>query len=137
LHWGILLLLEVVTLGIFGSIWAFVQAIWVKRLTGTWKPLIWFSATYILLIAALIGNPDAKISSLWVVFTLGVFSLRRHLVRHYNTIEPIGLDLGRVETLFGSIFYILYHLTRIARLKREEPQRFAPHVSSTKATGKS
>ena len=129
LHWGILLALSVVTLGVFAWIWAFVQAIWVKRLTGTWKPLLWFTATCTLLMAALIRDPDAKISSLWLLFALGVFSMRRQLVRYYNDVEPIDLDLGRVETFFGSIFYIQYHLTRIARMKREKPQLGAPYVT--------
>jgi len=129
LHWGIVLALSVVTLGVFAWIWAFVQAISVKRLTGTWKPLLWFTATCTLLIAALIRDPDAKISSLWLLFALGVFSMRRQLVRYYNNVEPIDLDLGRVETFFGSIFYIQYHLTRIARMKREKPHLFAPNVT--------
>jgi hypothetical protein len=129
LHWAIGLLLTVVTLGAFAWVWAFVQAIWVKRLTGTWKPLIWLSVPLSLLVAASIRNPDATIPSAfgWL-FLLGVFSVRRHVVRHYNSIEPIGLKIGFWQTFFGEMFYLQYHFSRIARFKQEQPHLFAPHA---------
>lgn len=129
LHWGFVLLLTVVTLGIFVWIWAIVQAIWVKRLTGTLKPLMWFCVTLGLVIVGAVMNPDASTSALGVLFLFGVFSMRRHVQAHYNSVEPIGLKLGDWATLFGSIFYLQYHFSRIARLKREQPQLFAPNVS--------
>jgi hypothetical protein len=108
LHWGILLALTVVTLGMFAYIWAFVQAIWVKRLTGTLKPLIWFSAALALnaLMFTTLGNPDSgppvkpAISISGLFFMLAVFSLRKYILRHYN------LTLGRWQTFFGSIFWL-------------------------------
>ena len=130
LHWVIVLLLTVVTLGAFAWVWAFVQAIWVKRLTGTWKPIIWLSVPLGLLVAASIRNPDASVpASFGWLFVLGVFSTRRHVVRHYKSVEPINVKIGFWETFPGTIFYLQYHFTRIARLKREQPQLFAPYVT--------
>jgi len=129
LHWAIVLAFSVVTLGAFAWIWAFVQAVFVKRLTGTWKPLIWLSVPLSLLFAASIRNPDVSVpSSFGWLFLLGVFSVRRHVVRHYNSIEPINLKIGFWQTFFGEMFYLQYHFTRITRLKREQPHLFAPYA---------
>jgi hypothetical protein len=129
LHWAIVLLLTVVTLGGFALIWAFVQAIWVKRLTGTWKPLIWLSVPFSLIVFAFIRNPAATIPSAFgCLFLLGVFSVRRHVVQHYNSAEPIGLKIGFWQTFLGEMFYLQYHFSGIARLKREQPHLFAPHA---------
>lgn len=136
LHWGIVLLLTVVTLGAFGWIWAFVQATWVKRLTGTSKPLIWLSVTFSLIAVTSFMAPDVAVPSLGWFFVLGVFSIKRHVVKHYNTVEPINLKLGGWKTFFGSIFYLQYHFTRIAVLKREQPHLFAPSAKPLGASDK-
>jgi hypothetical protein len=114
-------------------IWAFVQAVFVKRLTGTWKPLICFSVLCtwnIAIIVALIRNPEFSLRSSgeWVAFAFAVLSLRLYVVKHYNTIEPINLKISYWKTFWGGIFYLQYHLTRIARLKKEQPQLFAPYA---------
>ncbi|MGH7866495.1 MAG: zinc-ribbon domain-containing protein [Candidatus Dormibacteraceae bacterium] len=130
LHWAIVLLLTVVTLGAFAWVWVFVQAIWVKRLTGTWKPLIWLSVPLSLVIVALIKNPDVSVpSSLGWLFVFGVFSVRRHVLRHYKSVEPINLQIGFWWTFLGTVFYLQYHFTRIARLKRDQPHLFAPYAT--------
>ena len=130
LHWAIVLILTIATAGIFAWIWAFVQAIWVKRLIGTWKPLLWLSVPLALVVVASIRNPDASVpASLGWLFVLGVFSVRRHITRHYNSIEPINLKIGFWQTFFGSIFYLQHHFRQIARLKREQPQLFAPYAT--------
>jgi zinc-ribbon domain len=112
LHWGILLALSVATAGIFGWVWALVLATWVKRLTGTVKPLIWCS-----------------FSILPVFLIFGRFSLRKYVLIHYNTVEPINLKIGGWKTFFGSIFYLQYRFTQIARLKVAQPHLFAPHAT--------
>jgi hypothetical protein len=119
LHWGILLALSVATAGIFGWIWAIVLATWVKRLTGTVKPLIWCSFS---------------ILPLFPIF--GRFSLRKYVLIHYNTVEPINLKLGGWKTFFGSIYYLQHHFTRIARLKQEQPHLFAPYAKPLTAPDK-
>jgi hypothetical protein len=52
-----------------------------------------------------------------VLFILAVFGMRKSLLHHYNTVEPIGLKLGGAMTFFFSIFYFQYHFARIANLK--------------------
>src|SRR5438105_15138045 len=40
LHWGILVLLGVLTCGLFGWVWAFIEAAWVKKIDPASKALL-------------------------------------------------------------------------------------------------
>jgi hypothetical protein len=54
-----------------------------------------------------------------MIFALmAIFGMRSSLVRYFNTVEPIGLRLSGVMTLFFSLLYFQYHLSRIAEWKR-------------------
>ena len=58
LHWGWVLVLCVVTLGIFVPVWLFVQARWVKKASGNGRPFAWTVAYlifYCLLLVMAIG----------------------------------------------------------------------------------
>ncbi len=43
LHWGIAVLLGIVTCGLFGWVWAFVQALWVRKVRPESKGLIYLA----------------------------------------------------------------------------------------------
>lgn len=130
-HWAVVLLLSIFTLGLFAWAWAFVQAIFVKRLTGTWKPLVWLLVPASALVVGLIRDPNATVpAAIGWLFVFGVFSMRYHVLKHYNFTEPISLKLGFWQTLLGSIFYVQCHFNRIAQLKRDQPQLFAPYAAS-------
>lgn len=129
LHWAIVLALSIITLGAFVWVWAFVQAIFIRRLTGTWKPLVWFSVGFGLLAVGFLRDQEPLMSLAgWVCFP-GVFSVRRYLLRHYNSLEPINLKIRWRWTALGSIFYLQHHFTRIAHLKRDQPAMFAPYAT--------
>jgi hypothetical protein len=53
-----------------------------------------------------------------VLWLVAVFSMRSSLVRYYNTVEPIRLQLSGVMTFFFNMVYFQYHFTRIAEWKR-------------------
>jgi hypothetical protein len=53
-----------------------------------------------------------------VLYICAAFSARSSMVRHYNSIEPIKLDLGAGLTLFFGFLYLQYHFWRIARWKK-------------------
>ncbi len=91
LHWGILILLGVLTCGIFGWVWAFIQAAWLLfRLGG---------------------------GIMWLV---AAFNMRSSIEDHFNSAEPIGLSLNGVMTFFFSIYYFQYHFTRINEMKQRQ-----------------
>jgi hypothetical protein len=46
------------------------------------------------------------------------FRMRRGLLDYYNSEEPIQLKLSGVMTFFFSIYYLQYHLRRIATWKK-------------------
>jgi hypothetical protein len=46
------------------------------------------------------------------------FQMRRGLLDYYNSTEPIRLRLSAAMTFFFSIYYLQYHLRRIAIWKK-------------------
>ena len=132
LHWGIVLLLSILTCGLFGLAWLFVQAIWVKKVHPASKALVYLGVALGLSIAAApftasangslnaLGTiPNFAYAVLWLV---AVFSMKYSIEEHYNVAEPLGLKLGGVKTFFFSVYYFQYHFTRIIKLKRSRGQ---------------
>lgn len=128
-HWGWVLLLSVVTLGLFYVVWAFVQAVWVRRIDPSSKALMLLVAYLVLtLIGEWMAGTAPKESAQVLAGTLlsftgavvsvvAFFSMRKSLLVHYNAVEPIGLRLGLIMTFFFNVLYFQHHLTRIARWK--------------------
>ena len=126
LHWGWVLVLNIVTVGFFGIVWMFVQAIWVKRVTGRSKAFGWALA-YLLYIPAmffvglLVGVAaiiaSTPVQSLttplddfarvggFVLYVFAAFTLKGELEG-----EPIGIPLGGVMTFFFAPVYFQYFL---------------------------
>jgi hypothetical protein len=128
LHWGIVFALSIVTLGIFSSIWMFVQANWVKKATRNARPFWWCLAYLLclpsLFLLAIIGGVTAALAhradlapqigaAVTLVFRLvlivcyigGAFSMKNALEA-----EPIDIPLGGVMTLLFAPLYFQYHL---------------------------
>jgi hypothetical protein len=127
LHWAVVLILSILTLGIFFMIWWGVQAFWVKRLTGCSRPLIWFCFACLFHIFLMI-NPISSVIP-FAVFAFGWFSLKKYVVLHYRSVEPINLEIDSWKTLLGNIFYLQARFGQIAEMKRAQPQYFAPYCT--------
>lgn len=136
LHWGIVLALNLVTCGLFGWAWVIVQAVWVQKIQPQSKALI-----YILIAVGLImssgivsvARHDQSVGLLielggLVVWFVGVFSMKASIEEHFNTVEPIGLQLSGVMTFFFSFIYFQYHFTEIAQAKRAQQLGFGQHA---------
>jgi hypothetical protein len=133
LHWLLVLLLAYVTCGIFGYVWMFIEANFVKKIDPA-SPARMFFTLYILIPFAAIAililaqprDGDTALVLFWVLasfvaivlFFLGVFSMRRSLLHYYNTVENIGLRLDPVLTFLFNILYFQHHFSRVARWKR-------------------
>jgi hypothetical protein len=141
LHWALVLVISIFC-GVFGLIWLFVQASFVKKLDPNNKSIMMFVLSFVVGIGGIIvmmalGGAAAMMGSsgrtalpfmillypivclLPAVFSIiGVFGMRRSLLNHYNTVEPIGLRLSGVMTFFFAIFYFQYHFMRIANWKQ-------------------
>jgi len=140
LHWGICVLLGVVTCGIFSVVWLMVQAVWIKKVQPASKAVLYVSiiiglwilsfAVTIFQSASTAGagsvDPGAKgiealinlaFVILWIVTA---FNMRSSIEEHFNTSEPIGLSLSGVMTFFFNVYYFQYHFTQINEMKRRQ-----------------
>jgi GYF domain 2 len=126
LHWGLLLLLHVVTCGLFGLVWMFVEAAWVKKIRPSSQAVIFWALAVAGFVATGIvgamGRDYVAFAALLrlgsvVSFQVGNFKLRSDLEEYYNSVEPINLQLSGVMTFFFSFIYFQYHFNRICRWK--------------------
>ena len=49
---------------------------------------------------------------------MSFFDMRRSMVEYYNTVEPIQLRLSSAMTFFFNLYYLQYHMSRIATWKQ-------------------
>lgn len=127
LHWALVLLFTVLTLGIFIIVWMFIQSSWAKKIDPTSNATTQFVAYLVLFVASQILGESASdgLQSLgvllmigsYIVFYFGAYSIRTSMLEHYNKVEPVQLKLSAAMTFFFSTFYLQYHMTRIARWK--------------------
>ncbi len=130
LHWALVLLLSVVTCGIFLWIWALVEANWVRKVQPTSKGMVLWSFTILLSLieVVLAAFPDDTAKAVAIVLRLGgailwitgTFSMKSSIEEHYNTAEPLGLELNGVLTFFFNVFYFQYHFTKINELRKSQ-----------------
>jgi amino acid transporter len=127
LHWGWVLALNIITLGIFEGVWLIVQANWVRKVRGKSRTMPWA-----IILAALLPGFFLFIFILGVVFAIAQISLDQSLVgiltncfrialvivrlttiytlRNELAEEPINIQTGGVMTLFFGGIYFQYHL---------------------------
>ena len=132
LHWGIVVLLGVLTCGLFGWAWAIVEAIWLKKVQPASKALLYWSIALGLLMLEIMFAfvPDNNVRMMAalprlagiVMWIVAAFSMKNSLEEHYNVAEPLGLNLNGVMTFFFNVYYFQYHFTRINELKRSQGQ---------------
>jgi hypothetical protein len=133
MNWGLLLFLYLVTCGLFGLIWVFVQASFVKKIKPDSSALMWYAigagGLFVSIVVAgmaasagsasdaqtLVGLMEFGCS---VIILVGHYSLRSSLEEYYNSTENIGLTLGGVMTFFFNTIYFQYHFNRIQRWKQ-------------------
>jgi hypothetical protein len=130
LHWFVVLILSITWVFLF--IWALVQASFARKIdrssNAMWAFLLWIGlsvGSFVITIHNGLGtaaqSPSDLVSLLslgsLLCYLVGVFSIRQSMVTHYNTVEPIQLQLSGVMTFFFGILYLQYHMSRIARWK--------------------
>jgi hypothetical protein len=131
-HWALVLLITVLTCGIFNSVWIIVEAAWIRKIKPESKSLL----LVVLGIASIYGiqlvsgfiaamnntepNPLTGLLALAgaIVLLIGTFAMRSDLEDYYNSVENINLRLSGVMTFFFSVFYFQYHFSRIAKWKK-------------------
>jgi len=131
LHWGLVLLFAVFTCGLFVYVWDLVQSSWMKRVQPNSTALYYYIAASVLAVLSSgarfsygfqtnhVDGRGAVLSvALVVVLLVARFSMRSSLEEHFNTVEPIGLQLSGIMTFFFGTLYFQYHFNRINRMKQ-------------------
>lgn len=143
MQWWMVLLIGMVTCGIFIIFWIYKQVQFVKRIdpstqAGTFYKyaLLLYVGGYILAIvgafaAAAMGSELAMIIPMLgqlvvlggaVCLILAAFKMRASIHNYYTTVEPMGIDLmdttGAVLTFFFSVYFFQYHFANIAARKK-------------------
>lgn len=121
LHWALVLLFGVISCGIFIYVWMFVIAAYVKKLDPRSNGVLLYAIGIALIFANIFVSLSVHEQGLAALLQLagavllisGHFSLRSSLEEHFNSAEPVNLQLNGVMTFFFSAIYFQYHLNRI------------------------
>jgi hypothetical protein len=132
LHWALVLLIGIVTCGLFNHAWLIVESVFVRKVKPESKGLLFviiaiagfFVGGFVngIMAAASHGQatPYGSLFSLaaLVLYLVGVFQMKSDLEDYYNSIEPINLQLSGVMVFFFNVYYFQYHFSRIAQWKK-------------------
>ncbi len=142
MHWALVLVLALVTCGLFSLVWIFIEASFVKKIKPTSKVIMMYAlgiilefagaflSSFLSVVLGAAGGDSASMvllaSSIGmlaylaaiVLIIMGHFKMRSALLEYYNTVEPINLRLSGVMTFFFNVLYFQYHFSRIAEWKR-------------------
>jgi hypothetical protein len=145
LHWLLVLVISLVTCGLFMPIWNIIVAVWLKKVQPNAISLYLYIGAVVLaliqgvlivpVVLAQIGHSSGDTSTVagvgsaianligllaWVVRLVARYSQRSALIEHFgvNGPEPIGLDVNPVMTFFFGGLYFQSLLTPIAEQKK-------------------
>ena len=127
LHWAIVLVLSVVTLGFFADVWFIVQAVWVKKFDPASRALPIYVLGFVLSLAGEImpkmGFDTPMVAAVWVAAIaldlVGSFSLRDSLADYLSNMEGRTRYLSGTMTIFLGPIYFQYHMNHIRSAGRE------------------
>jgi hypothetical protein len=134
LHWGVAVLLGIITCGIFGWVWALVQASWMKKVQPASKALMFYGiAIGLMLISVFTGIGQGQqrtvtgISSLFnlagaIMWIIASFSMRSSIEEHFSSADPMpsAASLSGVMTFFFNVYYFQYHFTKVNEAKQRQ-----------------
>ena len=135
LHWGVVLLLAIVTCGIFAWVWVFVQAAWMKKVSPASKALLYYGIAVGLILLASGLNvyqateslPRSGIGALfnlvgWVMWLVASFNMKASIEEHFSAADPMpsAMSLSGVMTFFFNVYYFQYHFTKINEEKKRQ-----------------
>ena len=136
LSWGLVLLFDFLTCGIFQLVWNFILSAWMKRVQPTSQAIIYYAAGYGLqlintgfTIPIVLGAMHHVTPShhyglnaisvvAWVIRIVARFNMKSSLEEHFNTVEPIGLRLNGVLVFFFGGLYLQSQMNRINEMKQ-------------------
>jgi len=145
LNWGLVLLFDALTCGLFQMVWNLIFSAWMKRVQPNSKALFFYIGGYVLGLLYSIGyfpmmmeqvrhvmahdmafQPHAAHRAAmylvafagWVLKLVARFNMKSSLEEHYNTVEPLGVRLNGFAVFFFGGLYIQSKLNRINEMKQ-------------------
>lgn len=120
LHWGILLFLSVLTAGLFGLIWSFAIARWVRKIDPQSRALFMLTGSVVVGLALVLLSSVAPAKAtlpvtygmgliIGFLFIWGVFTMRGSIMAHYNSEETV-ITLSGPLTFVFNVIYLQYKL---------------------------
>ena len=125
LHWAVVLLIGIVTCGIFIYVWMFIEASFVKKIRPQSNALMLYTigVAGFFATALLFANRELRMLAPFInvgcviALVLGHFQMKAALEDYYNNVEPLNLRLSGVMVFFFNVLYFQYHFTRIREWK--------------------
>ena len=126
LHWALLLLLDLVTAGIFGIIWSFVQSDFARKIDSDSNATLWYTCWLVAVgggVTAVLTGGGREIGFFYglswicafVFYQMGNFSIKKSVELYYGLTGQTERRLsGRMMVFFGQV-YLQYHFCRIAK----------------------
>lgn len=134
LHWALVWLFAVLSFGIFGLVWPFIQASWVRKLDSRSNATLLLGLAtgcvvlgypmYIISLAALahgggssLGLAGLLLLASWVLYLVAFFSMAGSMRDHLGG-RDLPLEIGGVTLFFFTMYYLQGQLSWVARWKR-------------------
>lgn len=134
LHWALVWLFTVFSLGIFGLVWPFIQANWVRKIDRQSHATLLLGLAmacfvigyplYIVGIASIlhggtgmIGLAGLLLLAYWVLYLVAYFSMAGSM-RDKLASRALPLEIGGVTLFFFTMYYLQGQLTWLERWKR-------------------
>jgi len=122
MHWGVVLLLGVVTLGIFTLVWPFIQANWVRKIDSDSKATLWLGIGVGCLVVGegmSIGNPGSAFGALltlaYVVLFITAYFAMAGSIRRALGAYGLPVEIGGITLFFFNTLYLQGQLRWISR----------------------
>jgi hypothetical protein len=116
-HWIFVLILEIVTVGLFGCVWAIVQALWAKKIDPSSKALTLYIVAFALSLAGAfdVGIALQAIFEVLsaVIATFGAFSVKDSLAGYIASVTKAPAYLSGLMTIIFGEVYLQYHMNRV------------------------
>jgi len=130
LHWGLVLLFGVLTLGIFILVWMFIQSTWVKKIDPASRATTYLAIGLVVGLSSGFAGPDSQLyyvlQLIDVAFVvIGYFSMSASLKR-FGIERGLSMPIGGITLFFFTTFYLQGQLTRIANWQRTGVVEEAP-----------
>jgi hypothetical protein len=154
LNWGLVLLFDALTCGLFQRVWNIILSAWMRRVQPNSNALFYYIGGYVLGLVysseyvpammdqirhAIAHDPIAHVHMAhqglmyligfagWVLKLVARFSMKSSLEEHYNTVEPIGLRLNGFMVFFFGGLYIQSQLNKVNEIKQALRYRSAAY----------